>query len=36
MSELHPDEVAMVTKGVEDDVRVSGGFQHTFMFTKTC
>lgn len=34
MTGLRPGEVAVVTKGAEDDVGPSGGFQHTFMFAK--
>lgn len=30
MTEIHPGEVAMVTKGAEDDFGLSGGLQHTF------
>lgn len=36
MTERHPGEVAMVTKGADDDFGLSRALQHTYMFTQVC
>lgn len=36
MTERHPGEVAMVTKGADDDFGPSRALQHTYMFTQVC